>query len=124
MDKSTTIEQIKQQAIKFRDARNWKQFHDPKNLSAALSIESSELQEIFLWKTKNDIEQLLDTDEGRKRVEEEMADILVFLLFLADACRVDLSEIVERKIEINKGKYPIEKSYGSSKKYSELEDCR
>ncbi|MDF1628409.1 MAG: MazG-like family protein [Alcanivoracaceae bacterium] len=105
-----------QEAIKrlrqFRDARDWKQFHNPKDLALALSIEASELLEIFLWKSAE------DADPGR--VKEELADVLAYALLLADAYELDPTEIVLKKIEINEKKYPISKSRGTAKKYTEL----
>ena len=110
MDDTTTIEKLKKMVISFRDERNWEQFHDPKNLAAGLSIESAELQEIFLWKSK----------DGNKKLSDELADIFVFLLYLSEACGIDLSEAVINKLKLNAKKYPVEKSFNSNKKYNEL----
>lgn len=120
MDTNTTIEELKQKVIQFRNARNWKQFHDPKNLAMGLTIESAELQELFLWKSKDEAQELLKTELGQKKVKEELADILVFLLYLSEACDVDLSEALIKKVEINEKKYPVEKSFNSHKKYTDL----
>ena len=120
MDDATTIEKLKEMVIKFRDERNWEQFHDPKNLAAGLSIESAELQEIFLWKSKDEIKELLKSREGRQTLKEELADIFVFLLYLSEGCGIDLSEAVINKIKLNAKKYPVEKSYNSHKKYTDL----
>ncbi len=120
MDDSTTIEKLKKMVISFRDERNWEQFHDPKNLAAGLSIESAELQEIFLWKSKDEIKELLKSKTGSQTLKEELADIFVFLLYLSEGCGIDLSEAVINKIKLNAKKYPVEKSYNSHKKYNEL----
>ena len=122
MDNSSTIEQLKIKVKKFRDERNWKKFHDPKNLSIALSVESAELQELFMWKSKYQVRQFLLSEKGIRQVREELADILIYLLYLSDESGIDLSEAVEEKLKINKNKYPVSKSYNSSKKYNEL-DC-
>lgn len=99
----------------FRDERDWGQFHNPKDLAAALSIEASELQELFLWKHP---EQLKDTDP--QRVREELADILAYALLLADHYQFDIEQIVLDKIEQNGRKYPVEKAKGTAKKYTDL----
>lgn len=122
MDNNTTIDQIKKKIIKFRDDRNWKKYHDPKNLAIGLSIEVAELQEIFLWQPKEDIEIVLSSNKIMHRIREEIADIFIFLLYLCDECKIDLSEAVLEKINTNRKKYPIAKSYDSNKKYTELGD--
>jgi NTP pyrophosphatase (non-canonical NTP hydrolase) len=121
MDDSSTIEQLKVKVKEFRDERNWKKFHDLKNLSIALAVESSELQELFLWKSKSQVRKLLSSEKGEHRVRDELADILIYLLYLSDESGIDLSEAVMEKIGINKRKYPVGKSYNSSKKYNELD---
>lgn len=101
--------------IKFRDERDWEQFHDSKNLAAAISIEASELNELFLWKTAKDSENV-----DIHRLCEELADVFSFALLLADKHGIDPIEIIEEKIKINAKKYPIDKSKGTAKKYNEL----
>lgn len=96
----------------FRDERDWKQFHNPKDLSIALSIEANELLEVFLWKSHDDADI--------ERVKEELADVLAYALLIADAYNLDVEEIVRAKVEKNSEKYPIEKSKGSAKKYNQL----
>jgi NTP pyrophosphatase (non-canonical NTP hydrolase) len=120
MDDTTTIEQLKRTAIAFRDRRNWKQFHDIKNLAIGLSIEAAELQELFLWKGAGEIGAMLSSPHGRRRIEEELADVFVFLLYLGDAAGVDLSAAVMDKLAANEKKYPVDKSYNSSRKYTDL----
>jgi len=120
MDSQTTIETLKEKAIAFRDARNWRQFHDAKNLTVALSIESAELQEIFLWKKDEEVRDLIKSDSGHKKIKEEIADVMMFLLYLSEACGIDLSDAVEEKIIINSKKYPVGKSFNSHKKYTDL----
>lgn len=120
MDSQTTIETLKEKAIAFRDARNWRQFHDAKNVAAALSIESAELQEIFLWKKDAEVRELIESESGHKKIKEEIADVMMFLLYLSEACGIDLSDAVEEKIIINSKKYPVDKSFNCHKKYTDL----
>lgn len=101
--------------IKFRDEREWQQFHDSKNLAAAISIEAAELNELFLWKNGNDAENVNEI-----RLKEELADVLSFSFLLAEKHNLDIFEIVLDKIKKNAEKYPIEKAKGSAKKYNEL----
>jgi NTP pyrophosphatase (non-canonical NTP hydrolase) len=96
----------------FRDERDWKQFHNPKDLSLALSIEASELLETFLWKSHEDA----DID----KVKEELADVFAYALLIADAYDLDIEEIVREKIKKNSEKYPVAKAKGTAKKYNEL----
>ncbi len=121
MDAETTVEELKQKAIAFRDARNWEQFHTPKDLSMGLAAESGELLECFLWKSPEEIQAYVQSKKGRQRLSEELADIQVFLLYLSTACGIDLSTAVHEKMKLNEKKYPVEKSYNSHKKYTELE---
>ncbi|AFP30189.1 nucleotide pyrophosphohydrolase [Marinobacter sp. BSs20148] len=96
----------------FRDERDWKQFHNPKDLALALSIESSELLEAFLWKSADEADI--------EKVKEELADVFAFAFLMADACDLDVKQIVMAKIEKNEEKYPVEKARGTAKKYTEL----
>lgn len=120
MDNTTTIEELQKAVIGFRDRRNWKQFHDVKNLSMGLSVEAAELQELFLWKTPQEIETMIGSDKERRMIGEELADVFVFLLYLGEATGIDLSDAVRNKLLVNEKKYPVEKSFNSSKKYTEL----
>ena len=100
---------------KFRDDRDWGQFHDSKNLALALSIEAAELNELFLWKKESDSEEI-----DRQRLREELADVFAYAIMLAGRHGLDVSEIVKEKIEKNARKYPVEQSKGTSLKYREL----
>ncbi len=104
--------------IAFRDARDWAQYHDPKNLSMALSIEAAELQEIFLWKTRQDSREL--SEAGIERVSEEIADVFIYLTYLCHEFKIDLLEATRKKIEKNGEKYPVQTSKGSNREYNEL----
>ena len=103
------------QVLKFRDDRNWKQFHNPKDLALSICLEAAELLEVFQW-SGSDI-----VCEGKKdKIREELADVLNYCVLMADACGLDLDEIIQAKIKRNNEKYPVEKSYGSKEKYTEL----
>jgi NTP pyrophosphatase (non-canonical NTP hydrolase) len=106
------IAKLTQKLIAFRDARDWKQFHNPKDLAVALSIESAELLEAFLWKTSE--------EASIEKIKEELADVFAYAFLLANECGLDVSEIVSAKIEANKLKYPVDKAKGSTKKYNEI----
>ena len=108
----TDIEEVTQALIKFRDERDWKQFHNPKDLSLAISIEAGELLELFLWK---------DAEEAKvEKVKEELADVLAYALLLAEKYQFDVKQIVLDKIAKNAEKYTIDKAKGSARKYNEL----
>lgn len=109
------IDEITKALIKFRDERDWAQFHDSKNLATAISIEASELNELFLWKTIKESEEV-----DKEKIKEELADILAFSLLLANKHGFNIKEIIDQKIKQNAEKYPIEKAKGTSKKYNEL----
>ena len=116
MDK---LEQIKAQLQKFADDRDWDQFHSPKNLSMALSVEASELVECFQWLTEEQSQNL--SPEQLSAVKDEMADVQIYLLRLATKLNVNMVEAVNQKIKKNALKYPIDKVKGSAKKYTEYE---
>ena len=118
--RNNVIYELTKKLAHFRDARDWKQFHNAKDLAAALSIEAAELQELFLWQHPENIN--IDSPEKKERVEEEVADIASFLLLLCNELDIDLADAVERKIVKNAEKYPADKVRGSSKKYNEYSD--
>lgn len=105
-------EQLIKELIKFRDEREWEQFHNAKDLALAISIEANELLELFLWKEADEV--------NKDKAKEEIADILSFTLLLANKYNLNVMEIVLEKIEKNRSKYPVEKSKGNAKKYTEL----
>lgn len=109
-----------QDIVKFRDERDWKQFHTPKDLAAAIAIESAELQERFLWKSETDIAADLADPAKRDKVVEELADVLIFTLLLADRLDVPVDEAIRKKLAANALKYPVAKSKGTAKKYTEF----
>jgi NTP pyrophosphatase (non-canonical NTP hydrolase) len=111
------INELKNEVLSFVKERDWQQFHNPKDLVQALSIEVSELSELFLWTSQ---EKSFDiVKEKREEVSDEMADIFSYLLSLSNVTGIDLEEALKNKINKNKKKYPAEKVKGSSKKYTD-----
>ena len=115
---SLSLESVRDRLREFAAARDWNQFHSPKNLTIALSVEAGELLEQFQWLT--DQESAALADDKREKIEAEMADVLLYLIRLADVLDVDLLTAANTKIDENAKKYPVEKSRGSAKKYTEL----
>ncbi|WP_459195735.1 nucleotide pyrophosphohydrolase [Wukongibacter baidiensis] len=113
------LEQIIEKVIKFRNDRDWEQFHNPKDLAISLSIESAELLECFQWKSASEVEELTKSGVSED-IKEELADIGIYLLLLCEATGVDLKEAILEKIMKNEMKYPVEKAKGNAKKYTEL----
>ena len=107
---------------RFRDARDWAQFHTPKNLAAATAIEAAELQERFLWKTDAEVDRDLADAAKRALVADEIADVVMFAMLLADRLGIDLAEAVTAKLAANERKYPIALARGNARKYTELRD--
>ncbi len=108
----TENKEIIHQLVKFRNERDWEQFHNPKDLALALSVESAELLELFLWKKPE--------DANVEKVKEELADVLSYAFLLADKYNLNIKDIILDKIQKNAKKYPIDKSKGNAKKYNEL----
>jgi NTP pyrophosphatase (non-canonical NTP hydrolase) len=109
------IQEITKFILAFRNARNWEQFHQPKDLAVALSIEAAELNELFLWKNAEEVKTI-----NRERVAEELADVLVYAFFLAEKYQFDVKEIIMQKMAKNALKYPVEKAKNLATKYTEL----
>lgn len=113
----TDLDEILAAIRQFRDECDWMQFHNPKDMTAAIAIEAAELQEIFLWKSQA---ESFDIAKGeRERVLEEVADLAIYLFELADNLKIDLASAVQAKLSKNAQKYPAGQVRGSSKKYSE-----
>jgi len=106
------VDEIIKKLKEFRDDRDWEQFHNSKDLAIALSIESGELLEAFLWKKPEEADV--------EKVKEELADVIAYALLLAENYELDVRQIVLDKIALNEKKYPVSKSKGSAKKYTEL----
>ena len=106
------MEEIIEKLKKFRDERNWEQFHNNKALAIALNIETSELLELFLWKNTKEVD--------KEELKEELADILSYALLIADKNKLDIKEIILEKIAKNAKKYPIDKAKNTANKYNKL----
>lgn len=106
------LEDLKQAIVKFTQERDWDQFHNGKDLALALSIEAAELNEAFLWKDAKDV--------NVDKVKEELADIFNYAILMADKYNLDIKQVILDKLKRNAEKYPVDKAYGSAKKYNEL----
>lgn len=113
-----TIRQLTEIALRFRDERHWKQFHNPKDLALTLSLEAAEVLEHVQWRNAKELEAHLR--EKRTEVADELADVLHVVLLLAEHLQIDLGDAFVKKMEKNATKYPVEKARGSAKKYTEL----
>lgn len=111
MLKDETIARV----LRFRDDRDWLQFHTPKDLAISLSLEAAELLEVFQWSGTD-----LHCEAKRDKIREELADVLSYCILMADVCGMDLDEIVNEKVTKNEAKYPVEKARGRAEKYTEL----
>lgn len=109
--KQETIDQI----LKFRDDRDWKQFHNPKDLAISISLEAAELLEVFQWSAED-----VTCFDKIDKIKEELADVVNYCVLMADVCGLDLDEIVLKKLKKNQEKYPIEKAKGSREKYNKI----
>jgi NTP pyrophosphatase (non-canonical NTP hydrolase) len=105
-------EEITQALLKFRNERDWEQFHNPKDLALAVNVEAGELLELFLWKKAEEV--------NKEKIKEELADVFAYAFLLAEKYQLDVKEIILQKIKKNGEKYPVEKSKGNAKKYNEL----
>jgi dCTP diphosphatase len=117
------IKKIQKQLADFANERDWDQFHNPKNLAMALSVEASELVEIFQWLTPEQAEAIMSSSES-EHVKEEMADIMIYLIRIADKLNVDLESAVTDKIVKNGKGYPVSLSKGNTKKNNNLNDSK
>jgi NTP pyrophosphatase (non-canonical NTP hydrolase) len=106
------LEELRKKIVQFTKDRDWDQFHNGKDLALALSIEASELNEAFLWKDAKDV--------NKDKIKEELADIFNYAILIADKYDLDIKQIVLEKLRRNAEKYPVEKAFGSAKKYNEL----
>lgn len=109
MNQLTSLTQL---LIEFRDKRDWKQFHNPKDLALAISIEASELLEVFLWKAPGEVSE--------EKIKDEVADVLAYLLLFSDSYGIDIEQVLREKVKKNELKYPVEKSKGNATKYDAL----
>ncbi len=119
-DDHMNIQELKEIVRKFSRERDWDKFHNPKDLAIGVVTEGSELLELFRFKSEEEIKQIMNQDEFRKKVGEEISDVLYFILRFADLYGFDISMEFVEKMRKNATKYPIEKSKGNNKKYNEL----
>ncbi|MFZ4535529.1 nucleotide pyrophosphohydrolase [Propionivibrio sp.] len=117
-----SIQELTQALLKFRDERNWAQFHTLRNLIVSLNLEAAELLELTQWKSEEEMSALFNEEGTQEALRDECADVLLYLLLIADKAGIDLLEAARSKLEKNAVKYPVEKAYGSSRKYTQLED--
>ncbi|MED1674965.1 nucleotide pyrophosphohydrolase [Pallidibacillus thermolactis] len=111
----STFDTLINEIIQFRDERNWKQFHNPKDLAISLSLEASELLENFQWKSSDDaIEENIDN------IKDEIADVVIYAMLFSHELGINLEQAIKEKIQKNKQKYPVDKAFGSRKKYTEF----
>jgi NTP pyrophosphatase (non-canonical NTP hydrolase) len=104
--------------IAFRDARDWKQFHNPKDVALSLVLEAGEVMEHFQWKNPKEIEEYIKTNKND--IGEELSDVLYWVLLMSHDLGIDIKEALVKKLEKNEAKYPVEKAKGSHKKYNQL----
>ena len=112
------LEEIIRRVIKFRDDRNWKKFHNPKNLAISISVEANELLEHFQWKDLKESEEY--AEKYKDKISLEIADIIIYLLYLCYDLKIDLEDSIDKKLKENDSKYPVSKSKGKSLKYNQL----
>jgi dCTP diphosphatase len=112
------IEDIRKRLAKFAKARNWDQFHTPKNLSMALAAEAAELLEIFQWLTDEQSTKIVNDEKEMALIREEIADVMIYLVRLADKLGVGIEKAVLEKIKVNEKKYPVKLAKGNATKYN------
>ncbi len=113
-----SLENIRKRLARFADERNWDQFHSPKNLSMALAAEAAELLEIFQWLTDELSKEIVHDEKEMAQIKHEIADVMIYLIRLADKLNIDIEKAVLEKIEVNEKKYPVELSKDNAKKYN------
>ncbi len=119
-DRATTVAELRERVLAFVRERDWEQFHAPKNLSMALAAETGELMEHFLWMSPEQSRAVVQDPAKRHKIEEEIADVVIYALEFANMTGIDVAAAIERKLAVNAKKYPVEKAKGRSDKYTEL----
>jgi dCTP diphosphatase len=119
-DSTTTVAELKARLAAFVHERDWEQFHSPKNLSMALSAETGELMEHFLWATPEQSQGIANEPSKRAKIADELADVVIYALEFANITGLDVAAAIEAKMAANAKKYPVEKAKGRSEKYTEL----
>lgn len=115
-----SIVTLTQRLTQFRDNRDWRKFHNLKDLIQSVGIEAGELMELTQWKTTQDVDDAIADPDFRARLGEELSDVFLYVLLVAERAGLDLAEEAHRKIDLNDAKYPVEKARGNAKKYTEL----
>lgn len=113
-----TIKELTKRILEFREARNWKQFHNPKDLAISLSLEAGEVLEHFQWKNSEEMEKYIKTN--KEEIGEELADVLYWVLLMSHDLGIDILGALEQKQKKNEEKYPVEKAKGRHTKYNKL----
>lgn len=116
----SAIEVLREALLRFRDERDWRQFHSLRNLIVSLNLEASELLELTQWKSDAEVDALPADPAAREALADECADVFLYLLLVADAAGIDLLDAARRKLDKNAAKYPVDKCYGLSTKYHHL----
>jgi NTP pyrophosphatase (non-canonical NTP hydrolase) len=114
------MDELVRAVLAFRDERDWRQFHNPKDLAISICLEAAELLERFQWKHSDEVAGFLADDDNRRRVGEEMADVLILLVSMADVLGINLVEAAHAKLAENARKYPVERAKGNAAKYDAL----
>ena len=112
------VEDLTKKIVAFRDARDWKQFHNPKDVALSLVLEATEVMEHFQWKSAKEMEQYIKTNKGE--IAEELADVLYWILLMSHDLSINVYKALDKKISKNESKYPVEKSKGKHTKYTDL----
>lgn len=118
--RSLSLDELVRQVLAFRDERDWRQFHSPKDLAISISLEAAELLEHFQWKSPAEVAALVADPQGQRQVSWEMADILILLISLADVLGTDLVKAAQEKLQENERRYPVERARGTARKYRDL----
>lgn len=121
-DDDATLDELKLRVQHFCEARDWDQFHGAKDLAIGVITEASELLEHFRFRSEQEVESLFTQPEARTAIEAEVADVLIFVLRLAQRYEVDLATAVQKKLAVNETRYPVDKAHGSASKYDAYED--
>jgi dCTP diphosphatase len=115
------LKKLQKKVIEFRDARDWAQYHNPKDLAISLMLEAAELLEVFQWKSLKEVEAVKGDPEGRRKVKEELGDILIYALNMCHAFGFDPAEVILKKLAINEKKYPVDKAKGSAENIQDVD---
>jgi dCTP diphosphatase len=114
------LKKLQKKVIEFRDARDWAQYHNPKDLAISLMLEAAELLEVFQWKDPQEVEATNSDLGARRRVQEELGDVFIYALNMCHAFGINPSDVILGKLEINEKNYPVDKAKGSAKKRDDI----